>query len=125
MNLSVGIAQSIPTDCCKERLWTKKNVIFHGKPVYILAIFLLIAALILSLCWAVTMGAANLSVKDVYGVILYKTLGIGDAELYGTGIVIGETTVIGDHVKVYQGVTLGALTTRGPKLAGQAPPSHH
>ena len=47
-----------------------KNGIFHGKPVYILAIFLLIAALILSLCWAVTMGAANLSVKDVYGVIL-------------------------------------------------------
>lgn len=28
---------------------------------------------------------------------------------HGTGIVIGETTVIGDHVKVYQGVTLGAL----------------
>lgn len=44
---------------------------------------------------------------------------------HGTGIVIGETTVIGDHVKVYQGVTLGALTTRGPKPAGQAPPSHH
>lgn len=32
---------------------------------------------------------------------------------HGTGIVIGETCVIGDHVKVYQGVTLGALTTRG------------
>ena len=32
---------------------------------------------------------------------------------HGTGIVIGETTVIGDHVKVYQGVTLVALTTRG------------
>jgi serine O-acetyltransferase len=28
---------------------------------------------------------------------------------HGTGIVIGETTVIGDHVKLYQGVTLGAL----------------
>ena len=27
---------------------------------------------------------------------------------HGTGIVIGETTVIGDHVKLYQGVTLGA-----------------
>ncbi len=27
---------------------------------------------------------------------------------HGTGIVIGETTVIGDHVKIYQGVTLGA-----------------
>lgn len=32
---------------------------------------------------------------------------------HGTGIVIGETTVIGDHVKLYQGVTLGALSTRG------------
>lgn len=32
---------------------------------------------------------------------------------HGTGIVIGETTEIGDHVKIYQGVTLGALSTRG------------
>jgi serine O-acetyltransferase len=29
---------------------------------------------------------------------------------HGTGIVIGETTVIGDNVKLYQGVTLGALS---------------
>jgi len=29
---------------------------------------------------------------------------------HGTGVVIGETTIIGDHVKVYQGVTLGALS---------------
>ncbi len=32
---------------------------------------------------------------------------------HGTGIVIGETTEIGDNVKIYQGVTLGALSTRG------------
>lgn len=32
---------------------------------------------------------------------------------HGTGVVIGETTKIGDHVKVYQGVTLGALSTNG------------
>lgn len=32
---------------------------------------------------------------------------------HGTGIVIGETTIIGDNVKIYQGVTLGALSTRG------------
>lgn len=32
---------------------------------------------------------------------------------HGTGIVIGETTIIGDYVKLYQGVTLGALSTRG------------
>ncbi|MDR2864771.1 MAG: serine O-acetyltransferase [Spirochaetaceae bacterium] len=31
---------------------------------------------------------------------------------HGTGIVIGETTIIGNNVKVYQGVTLGALSTR-------------
>jgi serine O-acetyltransferase len=29
---------------------------------------------------------------------------------HGTGIVIGETSIIGNHVKVYQGVTLGALS---------------
>lgn len=32
---------------------------------------------------------------------------------HGTGIVIGETTIIGEHVKIYQGVTIGALSTRG------------
>ena len=32
---------------------------------------------------------------------------------HGTGVVIGETTRIGNHVKIYQGVTLGALSTRG------------
>lgn len=43
---------------------------------------------------------------------------------HGTGIVIGETAVIGDHVKLYQGVTLGAFSVskkdatarRHPKL---------
>ena len=31
---------------------------------------------------------------------------------HATGIVIGETSVIGEHVKVYQGVTIGALSTK-------------
>ena len=31
---------------------------------------------------------------------------------HGTGIVIGETTFIGNHVKLYQGVTLGALSVK-------------
>ena len=39
---------------------------------------------------------------------------------HGTGIVIGETTEIGRNVKIYQGVTLGALSTRGgQKLSGK------
>lgn len=38
---------------------------------------------------------------------------------HATGVVIGETTTIGKHVKIYQGVTLGALSTRaGQQLAG-------
>ncbi len=38
---------------------------------------------------------------------------------HGTGVVIGETTTIGDNVKIYQGVTLGALSTRaGQNLRG-------
>lgn len=36
---------------------------------------------------------------------------------HGTGIVIGETTKIGDHVRIYQGVTLGALSL--PPDAGE------
>ncbi len=31
---------------------------------------------------------------------------------HGTGIVVGETTIIGNRVRIYQGVTLGALSVR-------------
>jgi serine O-acetyltransferase len=37
---------------------------------------------------------------------------------HGTGVVVGETAIIGDDVKLYQGVTLGALSVR--KEEGQA-----
>lgn len=38
---------------------------------------------------------------------------------HGTGVVIGETCVIGNNVKIYQGVTLGALSLKdGQKLKG-------
>ena len=41
---------------------------------------------------------------------------------HGTGIVIGETTKIGKGVKIYQGVTLGALSPRkGQTLSGVTP----
>ncbi len=39
---------------------------------------------------------------------------------HGTGIVIGETCIIGNHVKIYQGVTLGALSlSKGRDLIGK------
>jgi serine O-acetyltransferase len=37
---------------------------------------------------------------------------------HGTGIVVGETSVIGASVKIYQGVTLGALSTRRAECGG-------
>ena len=41
---------------------------------------------------------------------------------HGTGVVIGETSVIGRNVKIYQGVTLGALSIpRGGNDAAQRP----
>ena len=44
------------------------------------------------------------------GIDIHPGATIGDRFFidHGTGVVIGETCVIGDHVKIYQGVTLGA-----------------
>ena len=49
------------------------------------------------------------------GIDIHPGASIGDHFFidHGTGIVIGETTVIGKYVKIYQGVTLGGLSTRG------------
>ena len=46
------------------------------------------------------------------GIDIHPGADIGDHFCidHGTGVVIGETTVIGNHVKLYQGVTLGALS---------------
>jgi serine O-acetyltransferase len=38
---------------------------------------------------------------------------------HGTGVVVGETAVLGSRVKLYQGVTLGALSIPRSKLAAQ------
>ncbi len=42
---------------------------------------------------------------------------------HGTGVVIGETTHIGNHVKVYQGVTLGALSINKEDAARKRHPT--
>ena len=48
------------------------------------------------------------------GIDIHPGATIGDSFFidHGTGVVIGETTVIGEHVKIYQGVTLGALSVK-------------
>lgn len=46
------------------------------------------------------------------GIDIHPSAKIGKAIAidHGTGLVIGETTIIGNNVKIYQGVTLGALS---------------
>ncbi|MDR2136299.1 MAG: serine acetyltransferase [Treponema sp.] len=48
------------------------------------------------------------------GIDIHPGAGIGESFFidHGTGVVIGETTVIGRNVKLYQGVTLGALSVK-------------
>jgi serine O-acetyltransferase len=52
------------------------------------------------------------------------TIGEGFFMDHGTGVVIGETAVIGRSVKIYQGVTLGALSTRRGEAAPGATKRH-
>ncbi|MFT7775895.1 serine O-acetyltransferase EpsC [Roseateles sp.] len=54
------------------------------------------------------------------------TLGSGCFIDHGTGVVIGETTVIGERVRIYQNVTLGAksIPTDGDGLAVKGQPRH-
>lgn len=42
---------------------------------------------------------------------------------HGTGVVVGETTIIGDRVQLYQGVTLGAMSPAGCTTARRLPPA--
>lgn len=58
---------------------------------------------------------------SVTGIDIHPGAAIGNYFFidHGTGVVIGETTAIGNNVKIYQGVTLGALSTReGQNLRG-------
>jgi Serine acetyltransferase len=54
----------------------------------------------------------NETVHGETGIDIHPGASIGESFFidHGTGVVIGETTVIGNNVKLYQGVTLGALS---------------
>ena len=44
------------------------------------------------------------------------TIGVPFFIDHGTGVVIGQTSVIGNYVKIYQGVTIGALNLKNPEI---------
>ena len=53
-------------------------------------------------------------IHGITGVDIHPGASIGDSFFidHGTGIVIGETSIIKDRVKIYQGVTLGGLSVK-------------
>ena len=59
------------------------------------------------------------------GIDIHPGAAIGESFFidHGTGIVIGETTVIGNNVRIYQGVTLGALSGTKERNPGKRHPS--
>lgn len=57
-----------------------KSGMFNGLPAYACALLLLAAGLVLSVLYAVTVGSAELSVGEVYRVILYELFRWGDPE---------------------------------------------
>ncbi len=62
---------------------------------------------------------------SITGVDIHPSAKIGEYLCidHGTGVVIGETTVIGKHVKIYQGVTLGALSIPRRECKGKRHPT--
>lgn len=63
-----------------------RNKFFKEVPIYIGASVILLVILFLSIGFAVTIGSGDISIKEVYQVILYKLLNIGDSSI-GTGAV--------------------------------------
>ena len=63
--------------------------------------------------------AKELTAHSLTGIDIHPGATIGERFVidHGTGVVIGETTEIGDNVRIYQGVTLGALSL--PRDAGE------
>ena len=53
-----------------------KDGIFKGLPIYICTLILLAGVLVLSILYAVTVGSADLSIEEVYRVILLSLIHI-------------------------------------------------
>ena len=61
--------------------------VFHGIPAYLCAVVLLLVVLVGSVLFAVTVGSADLTVRQVYEVILFEWFHIGDPATLAQGAV--------------------------------------
>lgn len=63
----------------------KENGLLNGTPAYVGVSIILVAVLIFSILLTVTMGSVDISIKDVYKIIMYKVFNVGDYEVLSKG----------------------------------------
>ncbi len=93
------------------------EVIFCYPGIYAISVYRLAHALLVEGAKIIPRIMTELA-HERTGIDIHPGAAIGRSFFidHGTGLVIGETTVIGDRVRIYQGVTLGALSVpRGAK----------
>lgn len=61
--------------------------LFKGVPIFLFTLVFLGVAVVLSVLYAVTVGSANLTTKQVYDIILFELFAVGDPELLSAGAV--------------------------------------
>jgi serine O-acetyltransferase len=87
------------------------EIIFCYPGLYVITVYRIAHALLQGGAQLIPRMMTEIAHKEV-GIDIHPGAKIGKSFFidHGTGIVIGETSVIGDRVRIYQGVTLGALS---------------
>ncbi|HET6610586.1 MAG TPA: hypothetical protein VFG83_01280, partial [Kofleriaceae bacterium] len=87
------------------------EIIFCYPGLYMISVYRLAHCLLAEGARVIPRMMTEIAHRQV-GIDIHPGARIGEAFFidHGTGIVIGETTVIGDRVRIYQGVTLGAIS---------------
>jgi serine O-acetyltransferase len=122
----------------KETLYKDANFILESDPAatQLIEVIAIYPGFLAIYCYRIAHCLAQLSIPLLPRIITeyaHKVTGIDIHPLseigcpfaidHGTGIVIGETTKIGNYVKMYQGVTLGALSVDKSKASKKRHPT--
>jgi serine O-acetyltransferase len=122
----------------KETLHKDANFILESDPAatQLIEVIAIYPGFLAIYCYRIAHSLAQLSIPLLPRIITeyaHKVTGIDIHPLaeigcpfaidHGTGIVIGETTEIGNNVKMYQGVTLGALSVDKSKASKKRHPT--
>lgn len=125
-------------DSVKETLLKDAKFILESDPAatQLLEVIAIYPGFLAIFCYRIANSLARLSVPILPRIITeyaHKVTGIDIHPLatigspfsidHGTGIVIGETAIIGNNVKLYQGVTLGALSVAKDKASKKRHPT--